>query len=210
MEAPVRLRAGAGIAQGHNTAVSATASTPLGTLALISCRAASQPAPINTMDSGAVLGPTLSARAVSLPDMTEIQLLSPVGLITSPAFSHVAVVPPDATTVYVGGQNAVDHNGELVGGTDVAAQTRQVMANLATALGAAGAGIEHLVSVLVLLVEGVDVQAAYGAAAAALGTAKAPPLVSAAIVSGLGVRGAMVEVSAVAAIPRADGGPPIP
>jgi enamine deaminase RidA (YjgF/YER057c/UK114 family) len=103
--------------------------------------------------------------------------------------------------VYVGGQNAVDQNGQLVGGTDVAAQTRQVMANLVTALHAAGAGTEHLVSVLVLLVEGVDVQAAYAAAATTLGSAKAPPLVSAAIVSRLGVPGAMVEVSAVAAMP---------
>jgi enamine deaminase RidA (YjgF/YER057c/UK114 family) len=135
--------------------------------------------------------------------MPEIQLLRPAGLITSPAFSHVAVVPPGATTVYVGGQNAVDQNGELVGGTDVAAQTRQVMANLATALGAAGAGIEHLVSVTVALVEGVDVQAAYAAAAATLASARTPPLVSAAIVAGLGVPGAMVEVSAIAALPAA-------
>jgi enamine deaminase RidA (YjgF/YER057c/UK114 family) len=137
----------------------------------------------------------------SLLDMTEIQLLRPEGLFTSPAFSQVAVVPPGATMVYVGGQNAVDQDGELVGGTDAAAQTRQVMANLATALAAAGAAIEDLVSVLVLLVEGVDVQAAYAAAAATLGSAKAPPLVSAAIVSGLGVPGAMVEVSAIAAMP---------
>jgi enamine deaminase RidA (YjgF/YER057c/UK114 family) len=131
--------------------------------------------------------------------MTEIQLLRPEGLVASPAFSHVAIVPPGATTVYVGGQNALDQNGELVGGADVAAQTRQVMANLATALDAAGTGIEHLVSVLVVLVEGADVQAAYAAAASSL-TAKVPPLVSAAIVSGLGVRGALVEVSAVAAV----------
>ena len=106
--------------------------------------------------------------------MTEIQLLRPEGLFASPAFSHVAVVPPGATTVYVGGQNAVDQNGQLVGGTDVAAQTRQVMANLVTALQAAGAGIEHLVSVLVLLVEGVDVQAAYAAAAATLRLREGP------------------------------------
>jgi len=50
-------------------------------------------------------------------------------------------------------------------------------------------------------VEGVDVQAAYAAAAATLGPTKTPPLVSAAIVSGLGVPGALVEVSAVAAMP---------
>lgn len=143
----------------------------------------------------------VSSMVRSLPSMTEIQLLRPEGLFVSPAFSQVAVVPPGATTVYVGGQNAVDRNGGLVGGTDVAAQTRQVMTNLVTALEAAGAGIEHLVSVWVMLVEGVDVQSAYAAAAATLGSAKAPPLVSAAMVSGLGVPGAMVEVSAIAAIP---------
>ena len=140
------------------------------------------------------------AARVSLLDMTEIQLLRPVGLVASPAFSHVAIVPPGATTVYVGGQNAVDEQGKLVGGADVSAQTQQVMANLVTALEAAGAGVEDLVSVLVVLVEGVDLNAAYAAAAGALGAAKAPPLVSAAIVSGLGVPGALVEVSAIAAM----------
>ena len=99
--------------------------------------------------------------------MTQIQLCCvPKDFFASPAFSQVAIVPPGTTTVYVGGQNAVDRNGELVGGKDVAAQTRQVMANLSTALQAAGAGIEHLVSVLVLLVEGVDVQEACRSSAA--------------------------------------------
>jgi enamine deaminase RidA (YjgF/YER057c/UK114 family) len=132
--------------------------------------------------------------------MTQIELLRPQGLVESPAFSHVAIIPPGATTVLIGGQNAVDHNGELVGGADVAAQTQKAMANLVTALAAAGAGVEHLVSVTVYLVEGVDAQAAYAAAAPALGTVKTPPLVSSALVSGLGVPGALVEVSAVAAV----------
>lgn len=132
--------------------------------------------------------------------MTEIQLLRPQGLVESPAFSHVAIIPPGATTVFVGGQNAVDASGQLVGGTDVAAQTRKVMENLSTALAAAGAGIEDLVSVTVVLVDSVDIQAAYAAAAPSLGTGKTPPLVSALLVSGLGVPGALVEVSAVAAV----------
>jgi hypothetical protein len=51
----------------------------------------------------------------------------------------------------------------------------------------------------VVLVEGVDVQQAY-AAAPALAAATTPPLVSAMIVSGLGVPGALLEVSAVAAL----------
>jgi len=132
--------------------------------------------------------------------MTEIQLLRPSGLVESPAFSHVAVVPPGATTIYVGGQNAVDGTGQLVGGDDVAAQTTKVMENLVTALAAAGAGVQDIVSVTVVLVDGVDVQQAYGAAMPALAAATTPPLVSAMLVSALGVPGALVEVSAVAAV----------
>jgi enamine deaminase RidA (YjgF/YER057c/UK114 family) len=131
--------------------------------------------------------------------MTQIQLLRPEGLVNSPAFSHVAVVPPGATTVYVGGQNAVDASGTLVGGDDAAAQTRQVMANVITALEAAGMGIENLVQVNVLFVDGVDLQAAYGAAAQSLAGVSKSPLVVGARVAGLGVPGALVEVSAVAA-----------
>jgi enamine deaminase RidA (YjgF/YER057c/UK114 family) len=131
--------------------------------------------------------------------MAEIQMLRPDGLVNSPAFSHVAVVPPGATTVYIGGQNAVDADGALVGGDDVAAQTTRTMENVVTALAAVGLGMEHVVSVTVVLVEGVDVQTAYGAAAPFLSGATTPPLVSAALVSGLGVPGALVEVSAVAA-----------
>jgi enamine deaminase RidA (YjgF/YER057c/UK114 family) len=125
-------------------------------------------------------------------------LLHPEGLVRSPAFSHVAVVPPGATTVYVGGQNAVDGDGTLVGGDDVAAQTQQVMTNLHVALAAAGASVHDLVMMTILLVDGVDLAAAYPVAAAELAGA-APPVV-AVRVAGLAVPGALLEVSAVAAV----------
>lgn len=125
-------------------------------------------------------------------------LLRPEGLVQSPAFTHVAVVPPGMTTVYVGGQNAVTGDGTLVGEGDVAAQVRQVMANVRTALAAAGATVDDLVMMNVLLVDSVDVTAAYPAAAE--GLEGATPLVVAAQVTRLGVPGALVEVSAVAAV----------
>jgi enamine deaminase RidA (YjgF/YER057c/UK114 family) len=125
-------------------------------------------------------------------------LLRPEGLVQSPAFTHVAVVPPGATTVYVGGQNAVTGDGTLVGDGDVAAQTQQVMTNLRVALAAAGAGFDDLVMMTILLVEGADLGAAYPVAAAALAGA-APPVV-AVRVAGLAVPGALLEVSAVAAV----------
>lgn len=130
--------------------------------------------------------------------MAQTSLLRPEGLVQSPAFTHVAVVPPGATTVYIGGQNAVDGDGTLVGDDDVAAQTRQVMRNLLVALEAAGAGVKDVVMMTVLFVDGVDLAAAYPVAAAELGGA-APPVVSARV-AGLGVPGALLEVSAVAAV----------
>lgn len=131
-----------------------------------------------------------------------IELLRPPGLVQSPAFSHVAVLPPEATQILVGGQNAVDADGQLVGGGDVAAQTEQVMANLGTALAAAGAGMADLVSVSLLLVDGLDLRAAYAVASTRLAEAPTPPLVTAALVANLAVPGALIEVSAVAAVVR--------
>jgi hypothetical protein len=52
----------------------------------------------------------------------------------------------------------------------------------------------------VLIAADADLRAAYGAVAPRLASAGAPPLVTAARVSGLGVPGALIEVSAIAAV----------
>lgn len=131
--------------------------------------------------------------------MASIQRLRPEGLVFSPAFSHVAVIPPGATTIYVGGQNAVDADGVLVGADDVAVQSTRALANAKTALESVGATVEDVVQWAVLFVEGVDLAAAYGAIAADLASDE-PPLVTGARVAGLGVPGALVEISAIAAV----------
>jgi enamine deaminase RidA (YjgF/YER057c/UK114 family) len=133
--------------------------------------------------------------------MNSIQRLRPEGLVSSPVFSHVAVVPPGATTIYVGGQNAVDANGALVGANDVAAQAARALANAITALGSVGATVDDVVQWTVLFVDGVDLGAAYGAIAADLASDE-PALVTSARVAGLGVPGALVEIAAIAAVLR--------
>ena len=130
--------------------------------------------------------------------VTEKSLLRPEGLVQSPAFNHVAVVPSGATMIYIGGQDAVDGEGQLVGEGDATAQTEKVMANLDVALASAGATVHDLVSMTILFVDGVDLTAAYPVAAAAL--EGAAPTVTAARVAGLGVPGALLEVSAVAVV----------
>ena len=131
----------------------------------------------------------------------EITRIRPPGLVVSPAFSHVAVVPPGATTVYVGGQNGVDETGAVVS-TDVAAQSARALDNAEVALAAAGATLADVVQWTVHIDAEADLGAAYGAIAPRLATGGSPPLVTAARVAGLGVPGALIEVSAVAAVLR--------
>nr|WP_308468847.1 Rid family hydrolase [Glaciibacter superstes] len=130
-----------------------------------------------------------------------MERIRPEGLVHSPAFSHVAVVPAGATTIYVGGQNSVAVDGSLVGEGDVAALSTRALENAKTALAAAGATIEDVVQWTVLFVDGVDLAAAYGAIAPALASDE-PALVTGARVAGLGVPGPLVEIGAVAAIVR--------
>jgi enamine deaminase RidA (YjgF/YER057c/UK114 family) len=83
-----------------------------------------------------------------------VRYLDPEGLHKNPAFTNVVVVEGPVRTVHVGGQNAVDGYGNIVGKGDIAAQTDQVLANLREALAAGGAGPEHVVKWNVLVVEG--------------------------------------------------------
>jgi enamine deaminase RidA (YjgF/YER057c/UK114 family) len=138
----------------------------------------------------------------------EISRLQPDGLVVSPAFSHVAIVPPGATTIYIGGQNGVDASGAVVS-DDVAEQSRRAIDNASTALEAAGATLADVLQWTVYISADADLGAAYGAIAPRLATGGAPPLVSAALVAGLGVPGALIEVSAIAAVMPASG-PPAP
>ena len=113
----------------------------------------------------------------------EITRLQPAGLVASPAFSHVAVVPAGATTIYVGGQNGVDDTGAVVS-SDVAEQSSRALDNAAIALEAAGASLADVIQWTVLIDAGADLNAAYGAIAPQARGAGAPPLVTAALVAG--------------------------
>ena len=54
-----------------------------------------------------------------------IELISPDGLLKNPAFSQVAITKGNGNTIYIGGQNAVTKNGEVVGKGDIKLQTEQ-------------------------------------------------------------------------------------
>ncbi|RYZ31747.1 MAG: RidA family protein, partial [Propionibacteriaceae bacterium] len=85
---------------------------------------------------------------------------------------------------------------------DVAEQSVRAVENAAVALEAAGASLADVVQWTVLIAADADLGAAYGAVGPRLAVDGAPPLVTAARVAGFGVPGALIEVSAVAAVLR--------
>ena len=145
-----------------------------------------------------VAGSFVSGDSATVEPM-EITRLQPDGLVVSPAFSHVAVVPAGATTIYVGGQNGVDADGKIVS-DDVAEQSARAIDNASIALEAAGASLADVVQWTVFMAEDADLNAAYEAIGPRLARPGAAPLVTMARVAALGVSGALVEVSAIAAV----------
>ena len=133
-------------------------------------------------------------------DAAGVQLLGPPGLVSSPAFSHVAVIPPGATTVLVGGQNGVDEEGELAG-PDIGTQTARLFDNLVIALAAVGATISDVVQWRILVVDGVDPRPGFEEFQRRWDMTRPPPLLTVAVVAGLAVPGALVELDAVAVLP---------
>ena len=130
-----------------------------------------------------------------------VEFLDPEGLHQNPAFSNVAVVSGSVRTIYIGGQDAVDAEGNVVGVGDIAAQTEQVLRNLSTALAAAGARPEHVVKWTIFIVDGQDFRAGYAAFQRVWGDRSDPPVITAAVVKGLAHPDFLVEMDAIAVVP---------
>jgi enamine deaminase RidA (YjgF/YER057c/UK114 family) len=130
-----------------------------------------------------------------------VEFLNPDGMHRNPAFSNVAVVSGSVRTIYIGGQDAVDAEGNIIGIGDIAAQTEQVLRNLRTALEAASARPEHVVKWNVFIVDGQDFRSGYAAFQSAWGDRPNPPVITAAIVTGLAHPDFLVEMDAIAVVP---------
>lgn len=82
----------------------------------------------------------------------QIQYINPDTLSTNPAFTNVIAISGNVKTIYIGGQDAIDASGKIVGKGDLKKQVSQVFTNLQEALKAAGAGLEHIIKWNVYLV----------------------------------------------------------
>jgi enamine deaminase RidA (YjgF/YER057c/UK114 family) len=74
-------------------------------------------------------------------------VVNPEGMVPPRGYSH-AIVAGSGRSVHVAGQVASDPTGEIVG-TTLAEQVDMALGNVAVVLAAAGAGPEHVVSLII-------------------------------------------------------------
>jgi enamine deaminase RidA (YjgF/YER057c/UK114 family) len=128
----------------------------------------------------------------------KIEHINPEGMMKSPAFSQVVTTSGTGKTIYIGGQNAVDAFGKLVGKGNLREQTVQVMKNIEAALTASGATFDNVVKLNIFLVQGQDAVSGFQAAQPFLTKAANPPVVTVLFVAALGNSEYLVEIDATA------------
>ena len=121
--------------------------------------------------------------------------VDPPELYRSPAFAQGMILPA-GPTLYVGGQNGVDKEGELLEG--LRAQTEQALRNVLAVLAEAGSGPEYTAKMTIYLSPDVDPNAAYAASASVWGDHRTSVTVLAVVPAR---EGALVEIEAVASVP---------
>jgi enamine deaminase RidA (YjgF/YER057c/UK114 family) len=142
---------------------------------------------------------TNTRHSAATPD--SVQHLNPETLHHNPAFTQAVAVSGAVKTVYVGGQNAVDSSGAIVGKGDIAAQAEQVMKNIQAALAAGGASLEHVIKWNIYLVQGQPLQPGFEAFQRAWDGRPNPPTISMAFVAGLANPDFLLEIDAIAVVP---------
>lgn len=80
--------------------------------------------------------------------MTNREIVNPETVFQADGFTH-GVISTGGSLLFVSGQVAWDKNFQLVGGEDLAAQSRQVFENIQYVLSAAGASWEHVVKMTI-------------------------------------------------------------
>ena len=128
-----------------------------------------------------------------MPERTPI---NPPGISPNPALSAGVRV---GDILFVSGNVAVDGSGNLVGGSDCEAQSRQVMANIRTIVEAAGGKMEDVAKITCFI---TDINNYSGYARVRSETwPNSPPASSTVVVAGLVRPEYLVEVEAIVRMP---------
>jgi enamine deaminase RidA (YjgF/YER057c/UK114 family) len=129
-----------------------------------------------------------------------VEYINPDGLHKNPAYSQVVVTNNPAKTIYIGGQNAVNQNGDTIGKGDIRAQAVQILKNLKIALKGGGAGLENVIKWNIYIVQGQSLQPAFEVFQKEMQSIPNPPLITGVFVSGLANPDFLLEIEAIAVV----------
>jgi enamine deaminase RidA (YjgF/YER057c/UK114 family) len=133
---------------------------------------------------------------------SEVTYLTPDGLYKNPAYSQLVVTKGPMNTIYVGGQNATNKEGQIVGKGDIKAQAIQTLNNVKTALAAGGASLDNVIKWNIYIVAGQDSRVAFEALQEDLKKMPHPPIITGVYVAALGQPDFLLEMDAIAVVPE--------
>ncbi|XHH07772.1 MAG: RidA family protein [Candidatus Bathyarchaeia archaeon] len=130
-----------------------------------------------------------------------IEPINPETMSAPRGYSHAISVTGNHKTVYIGGQNAINQAGELVGKGNLQEQTLQVLSNIEKILQKAGGKLENTIKFNIYLVQGQNPAAGF-VAFQQKWKGQTPPVVTVLFVAGLGNPDWLLEIDATAIIPE--------
>lgn len=137
--------------------------------------------------------------AAIIPRMP-VELIRPEGLYTGAPYAYAAIAGP-GRLIFTAGACPIDGNGDVLGDGDYQRQARHAVANLVTALAAAGATLTDVVktTIYVASADRGDLYDVWQVVRSAFGEHDAPGTLLGVTV--LGWEGQLVEIEAVAMAP---------
>lgn len=127
-----------------------------------------------------------------------IDFLNPDELLKNPAFSQIAITKGNGRTIYIGGQNAITKDLEIIGKDDITLQTEYALRNVEVALNSCNATLDDLFKLTIYITQGQDIRKGFVGSQNFLSKLKNPPIISVIVVAGLANPDYLVEIEAIA------------
>jgi enamine deaminase RidA (YjgF/YER057c/UK114 family) len=129
---------------------------------------------------------------------SKIDFINPDALLKNPAFSQIAITKGSGNTIYIGGQNAITKDLEIIGKGNIVLQTEYILDNIEIALKSCDATLDDLFKLTIYIVHGQDVRKGFEGAQKFLKKLSNPPVITGVVVAGLANPDYLVEIEAVA------------
>ena len=134
--------------------------------------------------------------------MAKIDYINPESMVKPRGYSHAITVTGNHQTIYLGGQNAVDENGTLVGKDSLRKQTEHVLTNIEKILAESNAKLENVIKFNIYLIPGENPQEGFQVFQEKWRDSSNYLIITVLFVAGLGNPDWLVEIDGMAVLPE--------